>query len=247
MDDTKSVENQLEELTKRIVQLEQTLRRSIEATSSLHIGTVVEGTRASMLSSVMTHVQDDNSALLAQCMPPSCDMYERCKGTFETMLRESLEELAGGAADEKRIASRRETLRMLSEKASGDHCGQCFDKASELYEKQVRLMRSMRVYKTPAQEKQDIGEIPAEAFVKGVLEPIANKARLQMLQAVAKGTMTFSALSELTGLRGGNLLFHLNKLIASEMVIQRHERGDYMITEKGYRTLAVLSELAAPP
>ncbi len=29
------------------------------------------------------------------------------------------------------------------------------------------------------------------------------------------------------------------------MVIQRHERGDYMITERGYRTLVALGELAS--
>ncbi|HNS24836.1 MAG TPA: ArsR family transcriptional regulator, partial [Methanobacteriaceae archaeon] len=53
----------------------------------------------------------------------------------------------------------------------------------------------------------------------------------------------FSQLSELTGLKGGNLLFHLQKLTETDMILQRHERGDYMITEKGYSVLMALSEL----
>ncbi len=157
-----------------------------------------------------------------------------------------MDELASSNASEETVAARRSQLRELSESAPSDHCGTCFSKAGELYEKQVRLMRSMRLYRTPSQEKREIEGISVGDFVKGTLEPVANKARLQMLQAVSNGTMTFSALSELTGLRGGNLLFHINKLIANEMIIQRHERGDYMITEKGYRTLIALCDLASP-
>jgi hypothetical protein len=50
------------------------------------------------------------------------------------------------------------------------------------------------------------------------------------------------ALSSLMGLRGGNLLFHLQKLMDSKMILQRNERGDYMITEKGYKTLRGIFE-----
>jgi predicted transcriptional regulator len=78
-------------------------------------------------------------------------------------------------------------------------------------------------------------------MVKSVLEPISNKQRLQILKSMASETMTFTALSELTGLRGGNLLFHIQKLLESDLILQRHERGDYMITEKGYNLLIMLS------
>lgn len=246
MKDDPSLETRLEELTERITQLEQTLRRSIEATASLHIGALVEGTRTSMLSSVINHVQGDNSLELTEFMPPSCENYGKCKGTFEQILRESMEELAASDADEDTVSARRDMLQNLEQSAPTTHCGECFSKALDLYEKQVRLMRSMRVYKAPEQKKGEIADIPAEAFVRSTLEPVANKARLRMLQSVAQGTMTFSAFSELTTLRGGNLLFHINKLIDAEMIIQRHERGDYMITEKGYRTLLAISDLASP-
>jgi predicted transcriptional regulator len=75
-----------------------------------------------------------------------------------------------------------------------------------------------------------------------MLEPLSNRQRLQILKATAVETKTFSELSELTGLRGGNLLFHLQKLLDSGMILQRHERGDYMITEKGFRLLNSLAE-----
>ncbi|MCZ7398954.1 MAG: winged helix-turn-helix domain-containing protein, partial [Candidatus Methanoperedens sp.] len=67
--------------------------------------------------------------------------------------------------------------------------------------------------------------------------------RLQILKAVSIEAKTFSAFSELTGLRGGNLLFHLQKLLDTGLILQRHERGDYMITEKGYKVLKGISDI----
>jgi predicted transcriptional regulator len=56
-------------------------------------------------------------------------------------------------------------------------------------------------------------------------------------------TRTFSDISQTTGLRGGNLLFHIKKLTDSGLILQRHERGDYIITDKGYKTMTAISQL----
>ena len=79
-------------------------------------------------------------------------------------------------------------------------------------------------------------------MVKSVLEPLSNKQRLQILKSMASETRTFSALSEITGLRGGNLLFHIQKLLETDLILQRHERGDYMITQKGFNLLKMLAD-----
>jgi predicted transcriptional regulator len=50
-------------------------------------------------------------------------------------------------------------------------------------------------------------------------------------------TKTFSDISKITGLKAGNLLFHLKKLQDSEMIMQRSDRGDYMITKRGIDVL----------
>jgi DNA-binding transcriptional ArsR family regulator len=103
-------------------------------------------------------------------------------------------------------------------------------------------MRSLRIYNTKEEKRQELSTLPEEVIVNGMLEPLSNRQRLQILKATAVETKTFSELSELTGLRGGNLLFHLQKLLDSGMILQRHERGDYMITEKGFRLLNSLAE-----
>jgi hypothetical protein len=62
------------------------------------------------------------------------------------------------------------------------------------------------------------------------------------MKALFTETKTFSALSLITGLRGGNLSFHLQKLMDCGMILQRNERGDYMIPEKGYAVLRGIVE-----
>ena len=76
-----------------------------------------------------------------------------------------------------------------------------------------------------------------------ILDPISNKQRLEILKAVAFEPKSFSAFSKLTGLIAGNLLFHLQKLMDCELILQQHDRGDYMITEKGFKILQSLNEM----
>ena len=76
-----------------------------------------------------------------------------------------------------------------------------------------------------------------------ILEPVSNNHRLEILRAVAFDMKSFSAFSELTNLRGGNLLFHLQKLLDSGLILQMRERGDYMITDKGLKILQGLQEI----
>ncbi len=104
-------------------------------------------------------------------------------------------------------------------------------------------MRSLQIYNTDKEKKQDISLLPEELIVNDILEPLSNKQRLQIMKAIAIETKTFSALTELTGLRGGNLLFHLQKLLDSGMILQRHERGDYMITDKGFKVLRSIGDM----
>jgi hypothetical protein len=75
------------------------------------------------------------------------------------------------------------------------------------------------------------------------MKPDTGRDYMKALSAETKTFSALSALSSLTGPRGGNLLFHLQKLQDGGMILQRNERGDYMITEKGYRTLRGVSEL----
>ena len=133
-------------------------------------------------------------------------------------------------------------LSKIRKKAPFDNCDVCFSQVDSLFNKQLSLIKSLQIYSNNEIERPEISTITEEMMVKSVLEPLSNIQRLQILKSMASDTRTFSSLSQLTGLRGGNLLFHIQKLVDWNLILQRHERGDYMITEKGFNLLIMLAD-----
>jgi DNA-binding HxlR family transcriptional regulator len=110
-------------------------------------------------------------------------------------------------------------------------------------ESELRTLRAWRMYTTFAERKHKLEELPEKEVVEGILEPVANQYRMQILKLLLAQSRTFSEISGITGMKGGNLLFHLQKLAEAKMISQRHERGDYLLTDKGLNVLETLSDL----
>jgi DNA-binding transcriptional ArsR family regulator len=173
------------------------------------------------------------------------------RNDFSRFLQRANQQHIEGMIDEMRKSFMKpmklyhDRLEELKKEAKSSDCSRCFSEAINLFEKQIKLMRSLQIYEDREEDnkKIDISEIEPEKLVTEVCEPVANQQRLLMLKALSGESKTFSELSRLTGLRGGNLLFHLQKLLGTGMILQRNERGDYIITRKGYSTLQGLSRI----
>ena len=72
-------------------------------------------------------------------------------------------------------------------------------------------MKSLGIYDRTNKEMPINAEISEEDLVRNILEPVANIQWFQILQSLTGQTHTFSDLSQLTGLCGGNLLFDIKK------------------------------------
>jgi DNA-binding HxlR family transcriptional regulator len=110
-------------------------------------------------------------------------------------------------------------------------------------ENELRTLKAWRTYTSFAERKHKLEELPEKEIVEKILDPVANQYRMQILKLLLSQSRTFSEISSITGMKGGNLLFHLQKLVESGMVAQRHERGDYLLTDKGLNVLEALSDL----
>ena len=144
---------------------------------------------------------------------------------------------------ETHISDNRRKLEELRSEAPYKKCDQCFSEVSSLFTKQINLMRSIKIYENNQGQKPDISVLKTSIVMSEILEPVSNKQRLEILKAVAFEPKSFSAFSKLTGLIAGNLFFHLQKLMDCELILQQHDRGDYMITEKGFKILQGLNEI----
>ncbi|HTY47701.1 MAG TPA: winged helix-turn-helix domain-containing protein [Methanomassiliicoccales archaeon] len=224
----------LDEIESSLRQM-QVRRRPIDSTSGR--------ARSDLLEVMVSQNMEDVGDGLSRNMVKRCDMKEPCRATFTAFLQKNASLLEQDTVREETIITNQGELDRLRETAPYDKCEKCFDEVARLFGKQVRLMRSMRIYSTSSDTREHISEIPEELLVKQVLEPMSNRQRMQIIKALSQDARTFSSLAEITGLRGGNLLFHIQKLVDTGLIIQRHDRGDYMITEKGFRVLKGLSDV----
>lgn len=231
-----------EAIIQEIQQLRGELHRFIERTNQIHLQSIVSDIKneyADLLSK--NHIDQVHDGLTHQ-MVQDCTMHDTCYQIFLTFLTETSKHIKDGQVAEEIISSYKSKLQNLRQNGPFEKCDICFSEVRRLFEKQVDLMRSLGILHQ-RECSVPITEYPDDKIVSEIIEPIASTTRFQILQAVSAETKTFSDLSGLTKLRGGNLLFHLKKLQGAGMIIQRHERGDYIITERGFRVLSSIRQV----
>ncbi|WP_410509951.1 winged helix-turn-helix domain-containing protein [Methanosarcina hadiensis] len=236
---------ELHSIREEVVSLRNDFSRFLQRANQQHIDSMLAEMRKGFMKPMVDYLCEDASERMDSQMTRDCGMREFCEATFKELLQETAGLVGRPRVEAGTVRMYREKLEELRKEAKTSDCNRCFSEASNLFEKQVKLMRSLQIYedREEKEEKGDISSIEPEKLVSEVCEPVANRQRLLMLKALSGESKTFSELSKLTGLRGGNLLFHLQKLLDTGMVLQRSERGDYIITRKGYSTLQGLSRI----
>jgi len=234
---------EMRELKTEVTGLRTELKRFIERANQQHVEGVLGDLKKNYSELFTNHQVENAKADLSAHMVGECKMRDKCYEIFMDFLQNTAQHIKEGQVSDEIIQSYREQMKTMRNKGPYDRCDTCFSEVHRLFEKQIDLMQSLGIYAKTREEGDTSLEIPDEAVVKDLLEPVANIQRFQILKSLAIQTRTFSDISQLTGLRGGNLLFHIRKLTDSGMILQRHERGDYVITDKGYKTMTAIVEL----
>jgi DNA-binding transcriptional ArsR family regulator len=219
------------------------IKRMMENSNQEYLDLMMANLKKDFFNCITGYVSEDVESCLERGMVEKCSMRDTCKSKFTDLLQSNTTLMTHDTVPEGDITEVKDTLNKMREGAPFEKCEACFSEVYDIFDKQMKFMRSLHVYSTNDEKKKDISKISDEIMVKEVLEPLSNKQRIQILKSMASQTKTFSSLSEITGLKGGNLLFHIQKLLDTNMILQRHERGDYMITEKGYKLLMLLTEV----
>lgn len=181
------------------------------------------------------HLAEDADGNLRQTMLTDCKLFEKCRENFSNRLRSFPDKCRTHGVEAAFTDKRREFTELKNKSARLDKCETCFNGVFSTLNKQAKAMRSMNIYgRNSAKRDTLVADIPLEAVSK-ILKTTSNPARLLILKSLYLGSRSFTSLSEITGLRSGNLLFHLKNLLMSGLIMQEQKRGDYMITEKGSR------------
>ena len=110
-----------------------------------------------------------------------------------------------------------------------------------LFERHVRMARTQNSFVSEANLRALIDKMDEESVVRNVVDPLSNPQRLELMKWLNSQPMTYSMLSQRTGLKGGNLLFHIQKLLAAGYIAQDQDRGDYSLSERGSKALRYLT------
>lgn len=234
---------EISEIKKILEHMQRDVKRLIENCNQQQIELLVESSKKDFCNAFKEYMRHDIHDNLDKSMVYPCHLREECQTLFIDFLDKNASLIGQGEVTQEVIVENQAELLKLSEDAPYKKCDKCFLEVEALFRKQVRLMSSLRIYSSPREKHEDLSCLSEDYMVKNVLDPLSNQQRLQILKSMATQTQTFSNLSQLTGQKGGNLLFHLQKLTETDLILQRHERGDYMITQKGYNILMALSEL----
>ncbi|AKB50935.1 Transcriptional regulator, ArsR family [Methanosarcina barkeri str. Wiesmoor] len=234
---------EMKAVREKLSEIHNDIKKIIERSNKLYFEAALESSRREYSSTILNHLLEDIETGLERNMVKKCPEKINCTSAFTSLLQQNAELIKHGKVDDNLISNNRKKLDELRCGAPFSKCEQCFSEVSSLFTKQVNLMRSMRIYSDSQEHKSNISSIKTDTIMSEILEPISNNHRLEILKAVSFEMKSFSAFSELTSLRGGNLLFHLQKLLDNGLILQMHERGDYMITDKGLKILQGLQEI----
>jgi predicted transcriptional regulator len=219
------------------------LKRLMERSNQEYLDLMLDNLKNEFLNSINSYISDDVGTGLEKGMVEQCEMRETCKSRFTDYLLNNEAIILGDNVSSSIIDDKITELAEIRKGAPFEDCDTCFSEVNSLFNKQLGMISSIKIYSSNEDKIKEISTIPDEFIVKSVLEPLSNKQRLQILKSMAAETRTFSYISKLTGLRGGNLLFHIQKLLESDLILQRHDRGDYMITKKGFNLLLILVDV----
>lgn len=197
--------------------------------------------KACALSVMTDHLIEDIDVDLERYMVKPCDCRSSCKEAFTDFLQRSVKLLGDDIVEEKKLMEMRRELDQMRSKAPYKKCVQCFDEVNDMFNHHVRMVRSQNSYVSEDNLHGLISKMDGEMIVRDVIDPLSNPQRLEIMKLMLDQPASYSLLSRESGLKGGNLLFHLQKLLSAGMIVQNQGRGDYALSEKGGKVLRYLT------
>lgn len=226
-------QNPLEELQQEIKNLRTQLNHLETNILKENLKTTQTAHTQIQLQQHATQLQDELDETLQKITNPQCKNQPQCLQRFKTLATENIQLIRNQNIQEalsdldNKIAAMEQTI----QKAKGTNCECCHQYFQKRLRSEKRALQTIVLVEKPLDPQAADPDI--DGIVTDVLEPLANAARLKILFSTIEGKKSFSRLSQLSGLRGGHLIFHLKKLIDAGFIAQEENKGDYYITQRG--------------
>ncbi|KZX17317.1 winged helix-turn-helix domain-containing protein [Methanobrevibacter filiformis] len=238
------INEKLNFMENEIHSINNNVKKIAENVNQSYLDSIESNLKNEFIRSINGYMLEKTDEVLDQRMVKDCDMKKQCKTVFKKYLNKHTQNLSPDNLTDEKIRCSKEELEDLRKVSINDKCDVCFDEVSGIFDHQIELINSLRIYENHNKEnKKEISSLDEIAIVNNILDPISNKQRLQILKFIALEPKTFTTISNFTGLRGGSLLFHLKKLQNANLIFQKEDHGEYILTTKGFDIINILLNL----
>lgn len=236
-------DSSLRELKEEVEAIRRDLKQLAESLKSNRIRGVEEALTSNHLRVYASQIEDVKEQKIENCLNRDCSNWLDCKTAFT----ESISVVCDACMSqglESTLNTIDQEFEKVEEKISeieGKPCEKCYTKLQDMLTELEANIRKISGRSRPSLE--DIPELNIEKVVENVLKPISHPIRLMILWQLSKNNLSFSEISEITEMRGGHLIFHLEKLTEKGLVEQPRNKGDYIITPAGIKVIQSLTSL----
>lgn len=234
--------DEIRELKSEISALRSDLNRYAGYGSSLQGAAFLTNFRNTCADAIVTGYRESGCDAISR-EAGDCPLWEKCQPVFGRLFDSVLESIRSGNLSPEEIGVIRTKLAAMKAHASFDRCASCFGESEKQLNQQLRLLEAIGIYSEEPNTGAAVRSLPEEEAAALFGDALASPVRIQVIKALYDDGRTFTDLSKLTGLRGGNLLFHLEKLMKSGIIQQKGDRGEYRITYRGFELAGAAADL----
>jgi hypothetical protein len=146
----------------------------------------------------------------------------------------------------KQVQETMRQSRAMMKEQNRSGCVACIQNELDVLASSERLLTQLLSIKSPTltleQGKATVDSLDPASAAEQLLEPLSNKTRLTIMKSVFRGENRFTDFAKVTGLEGGQLLYHIRKLVASGH-LKQYESKDYVLTRMGMRSMMLVAQL----
>ncbi|OWT32367.1 hypothetical protein BGI41_08035 [Methanobrevibacter sp. 87.7] len=224
------------EIIKRLDNIENDLKVLKENTYNENLQNAIECIKDNYYDSIIKNYKKELKNKCMNFYSPNCK-FKECRNNMLKNFTKYLKESKEFGLDKVN-----HELNDFYSQLDDKDCITCYTNFKNFFLDELKLLESIEM-PNKVEDPESVENLSVNEIISEVLEPISNKQRLLILKSLFSENKSYTQLSKITKLRGGNLLFHLEKLQNAGLILQKQDRGEYYLSKKGYSILLSLNQL----
>ena len=149
--------------------MHEDMKRFMERSNQQHLNSIVDGCRSDFFDVIRGYATDEIESSLEGKISKDCHMKNACKALFSDLLNSSLDQIKRGEVSADSINDAKSKLEEMRRRSPYDQCKTCFSEVARLLDKQIDLMRSLRVYRENDLTGESMESLPEKETVVELL------------------------------------------------------------------------------